>query len=121
MSGAGGSLTLRIPPLRAVLFRAEGQVPVRPAARPKVTAGRDSLSDLAVLRASAGRAASVAFAVKRGRGAWTRVGVDDSPLYRAFVDPARYRRGERIWAVAVARGYDGRAVMSRIVSLVPRR
>jgi glycosidase len=120
-SNAAGSLALELPPLAAVLLRAEGQVPARPAGRPVVRAASGSLAQLALLRATAARAASVAFAVKRGRGAWARVGVDDSPPYRAFVQPSRFRRGERVWAVAVARGYNGRTVTSRPVSFVPRR
>jgi hypothetical protein len=65
---------------------------------------------------------SVAFAVRRaGAKRWTRLAVDDSPPYRAFLDPARYRRGERVHLVAVARSLDGRMAVSNVVPLAVRR
>ena len=64
---------------------------------------------------------SVAFAVSRAGGAWRRLSVDDSPPYRAFVDPKRYRRGERLYLVAIARSLDGTTALSPVVSFtVPR-
>jgi glycosidase len=122
-SAAGGSVTIQVPALDAVLLRADAQIPARRSARPVVLARKDSLTDLAVVRATfRGTApASVGFAVKRGSGPWTRVGLDDSPPYRAFLNRAQYRRGERVWVAAVARGYDGRSVKSPVVPFVVRR
>jgi len=55
---------------------------------------------------------TVAFAVRRSGGAWRRLAVDDAPPYRAFLDPARFRRDERVELVAVARSLDGRTAVS---------
>jgi hypothetical protein len=47
--------------------------------------------------------------------------VDDSPPYRAFLDPARFRRGERVHLVAVARALDGATAVSKVLPLAVRR
>jgi glycosidase len=121
-SGANGALALEIPALTAVLLRADADLPAAAPARPKLAAGADDLSELVRLSVGAQPAgASVAFAVRRGTGGWRRAGVDDSPPYRAFLDPAGYRRGERVQLVAIARSLDGRTAVSTVVSFVPRR
>jgi len=59
---------------------------------------------------------SVAFAVRRGSaGVWRRLAVDDSPPYRAFIEPQHYHRGERLSLVAIARNLDGTTSVSRIL------
>ena len=122
-SDAAGRLTVTVPPLAVVLLRAAEQVPAAAPARPVVKAATDDLTDL--LRVTAGVAggpASVAFAVRRQGGAvWRRAGVDDSPPYRVFLDPRRYRKGERLSLVAVARGLDGRVTVSPVVTATVRR
>jgi glycosidase len=120
-SGADGTLELELPPLAAALVRADAQLPARAPARPVVRVERDDLTDL--LRVAApvqpGAGASVAFAVRRaGASRWARLGVDDSPPYRAFLDPRRYRRGERVQLVAIARSLDGRTAVSPVVPFV---
>ena len=53
----------------------------------------------------------MAFAVKRGGGAWRRIAADQSPPFRGFLDPTRFRRGERVHVVALARWPDGRTTV----------
>ncbi|MBA3366117.1 MAG: hypothetical protein H0U03_10090 [Actinobacteria bacterium] len=122
-SEATGTLALTIPPLTAILLRADGSVPAALPGRPAVKVARDPLSDL--LRASAtvtGGPVSVAIAVRRAGGkAWQRLAADDSPPYRALFDPARYRRNERLHLVAVARALDGRTAVSAVVPYTNRR
>ena len=115
-SDTAGSVTLTVPALGAVLLRAESQIPARAPARPVVKVGRDDFSPLwRVAATSSGPPVSVAFAVRRAGGPWRRLAVDDSPPYRAFVDPARFRRNERVRLVAVARSLDGRVAVSSVV------
>jgi alpha-amylase len=123
-SDARGRLTFTIPPLSAVVRNATVSVAPAPAPRPAISAGRAEFADLIEVRARVGGIApvSVAFAVRRAEGRWARAGVDDSPPYRAMLDPRRFRRGERIHLVAVARGLDGRTTTSRVTPfVVPRR
>jgi hypothetical protein len=44
------------------------------------------------------------------------VGTDASPPYRVFLDPRRYRRGEVLYVVAVARSLDGSTAISPVVT-----
>ena len=64
---------------------------------------------------------SVAFAVQRKGKPWQRVGVDDSPPYRVFLDPAKFRRNEPVQLVAIARSLDGRVAVSKVLSFTVRR
>jgi glycosidase len=115
----GGRLT--IPALTAVLYRADALARTT-AVRPGIVLQPDDLSGL--LRVSApgvGAPRSVAFALKRAGGAWRRVAVDDSPPFRAFLDPAAFRRGETIQLVAIARDLEGAVMVSRVLSATPRR
>ena len=64
--------------------------------------------------------ATVSFALSRAGKAWTRIAVDDSSPYRAFLDPVRFRRGERVQVVAIARGSDGSTAVSPVVVATPR-
>jgi len=64
---------------------------------------------------------SIAFALKRTGRAWARVGVDDSPPYRAFLDPKAFRRGETVHLVAIERDLEGRIAVSRVLATIPRR
>lgn len=120
-SGAGGTLALDLQPLSAVLVRADAELPVRAPARPALRVAPDDLSELWRVRAAvqAGAGASVAFAVQRaGSARWLRLGVDDSPPYRAFLDPRRYRSGERVQLVAIVRSLDGGTAVSPVVPFV---
>ena len=89
---------------------------------PKLTVGPDALSSLYALTATASTLdpLSVTFAVRRGSGAWQRVAVDDSPPYRAFLEPPKFRRKERVQVVALARSSSGAVTASAVVTAVPR-
>jgi hypothetical protein len=59
---------------------------------------------------------SVAFAYRRaGAHAWRRIDVDTSPPFRGFIDPAKFRRHERIQVIAIARALDGSIASSAVV------
>ncbi len=118
-----GSLTTTVAAYSSVLLEATRQIPGARPAKPKLTVARDSLSDLVRVSASAGsKPVSVAFAVRRaGAARWTRLAADDSPPYRSFLDPAKFRRRESVFVVAIARGLDGRTAVSAVRSFVPRR
>jgi hypothetical protein len=64
---------------------------------------------------------SVTFAIRRGSGAWHRLASDDSPPYRAFLEPGRYRKGERVQLVAIATATDGSVSVSPVLRVTPRR
>src|SRR5207248_7793827 len=121
-SGGAGKVAVTVPPISAVLLAAAAQLPARSAVAPKLIAGPDSLSALFALTAPAKTLdpLSVTFAVRRGSGAWQRVAVDDSPPYRAFLEPAKFRRKERVQVVALARSSSGAVTASAVVTAVPR-
>jgi hypothetical protein len=47
------------------------------------------------------------------------VAIDDSAPYRAFLEPARFQKHERVRGVAVARGTDGSVAVSPVVTFQP--
>jgi glycosidase len=117
-----GAISFTVPPLSSVLLRAQTPIAAVPLSRPVVRISRDDLTELWRVSTTAATSVSVTVALKRARGSWTRLAADDSPPYRAFFDPRRYRRGERLHLVAVARGLDGRIAVSRVTPfVVPRR
>jgi hypothetical protein len=120
-SSEGGELALTVPPVSAVLLRADRQLSVAPLTAPVLKVSEDDLSSyLRLSVASADPTLSVSFAAKRGKGAWQRVAADDSPPYRGFLDPARYRRKEKVQVVAIARAVDGTVAVSKVAVIVPR-
>ena len=121
-SNGSGVLRLSLAPLEAVLVRAESELPRRVPVRPALTVRPDDLTNLVRAQATVAspEPVSVAFAVKRGRGAWTRLAADDSPPYRGFLDPRGFRRRERVHVVAVARWPGGATTLSPVVAVVPR-
>lgn len=122
-SDARGRLAVAVPPLSAVLLKAQSPVPTAAPAKPKLTVRGDDLTSLWAARATVAgtQPVSVAFVVRRASGAWTRLAVDTSPPYRAFLDPAKLKRNEHINVVAIARGLDGRTAASAAVPLRVRR
>ncbi len=122
-SDTSGRISVGIPALGAVVARAEGQLPRRGAARATLRFGADRFTSLKVLTAVVtGRdPASVTFAVRRpGAKSWTRVAVDDGAPYRAFLDPRRFKRGEKVAAVAVVRASDGAVSTTPVLSVQVR-
>ena len=89
----GLALTIRPGLRRAAACRApRSRDAGRPPRRSRPSA--DDLTDLvaALAPTSAARPRRVTFASRRDGRPWRRVGVDDSPPYRAFLDPGAYRR-----------------------------
>ncbi len=121
-AATGSGVDLALPPVSALVAVPSSPIPRAAPAQPRLEAGEDPISSYYLIRASVpGPPASVAFALRRpGEETWRRVAVDDSPPYRAFLDPARYRPGERVYAVAVARGLDGSTAVSPVVAITPR-
>ena len=122
-SGGDGTLTFDVPAIGAVLLRADSGLPVGAPGRPALKVARDGVAPLWRLSAAVagGNPVSVAFAVKGKKGGWQRLGADDSPPYRAFLDPRRFAKKARVGLVAIARGLDGQTAVSRVATLVPRR
>jgi glycosidase len=121
-SDGAGRLSVTVPPLSALLLEAGTELPVRTVGAPRLTVGPDSLSSLYALTATASTLdpLSVTFAVKRAGVSWRRVAVDDSPPYRGFLEPARFRRGELVQVVALARSSSGAVAVSAVRTAVPR-
>jgi Alpha amylase, catalytic domain len=120
-SGTTGELSVTVPPVSAVLLRAERDLPSSAASVPTLTIASDDLSSyVRLIVAGADPTLTVAFAVKRGTGAWQRVASDDSPPYRGFLDPARYKRKAKVQVVAIARALDGSVAVSKVTTVVPR-
>jgi hypothetical protein len=90
---------------------------------PKLAVGPDDYTELTRLHARVpGKTpVSVAFAIKREGEDWTRLAVDDSPPFRAYLDPRRFSRGKRVEVLAVARTLDGKTALSNVSSVAPRR
>jgi glycosidase len=121
-SGADGKLALTVPPLSTLLLKAGADLPVAPAKAATLKVAGDAYTNLWSVGATVAGTApvSVAFAVQpRGRG-WTRLGVDDSPPYRAFLDPAKFKRSEQLQLVAVVRALDGSTATSPVVRFTIR-
>jgi glycosidase len=122
-SDAAGRLVLSIPPTGTLLLRAESQLPVAAPVTPTLTASADDLTELLRVSATSGssQTVSIAFAVRRAKGGWRRLAVDDSPPYRAFLDPKAYRLEETVYLVAIARASNGTTAVSRVVPTIVRR
>jgi glycosidase len=123
-SGDDGTLAVEVPATGAVLLRADSELPGAAPPRPTLRTARDDVAPplLRLTATVAGTApVSVSFAVKAKKGGWQRLGADDSPPFRAFLDPRRFKRKARVGIVAIARGVDGRTAVSRVATLVPRR
>jgi hypothetical protein len=117
-SDSSGKLRVTVPAVGALLLEAANEFPVAGAPKPKLTVGADALTNLFVAEAKvAGRQPlTVAFAYRRlGTSQWKRLDVDDSPPYRGFLDPARFKKHERLQLVAIARSLNGTTATSAVV------
>jgi glycosidase len=122
-SDAGGRVDVTVPPEDALLLEARQQIPVSAPPRPTLRVRGDPLTSLWAVTATVPGAQplSIAFAIQRGNGSWTRLSVDDSTPYRAFLDPATFEKNERVRLVAIARALDGSTAVSAVVSFRVRR
>jgi alpha-amylase len=120
-STRSGELTLTIPAVGTLLLEANGTIfPIMHATAPKLRVAPDDLSTMWAATATVSGTApvSVAFAFLRaGSHTWRRLDVDTSPPYRAFLDPAKFRKNERVQVVAIARGLDGSTSVSPVVAV----
>ena len=117
-SDARGVLTVTVPAVGALLLEAGSTIPVHAATAPKLVVKSDDLSNLwaATAAVSGNEPVSVAFAVLRaGSHTWQRLDVDTSPPYRGFLDPAMFKKNERVQVVAIARALDGSTAVSAVV------
>jgi hypothetical protein len=63
----------------------------------------------------------VTIAIKQGTAAWRVLATDQAAPYRAFIDPATFRTGEKVWLVAIVRTTAGSTAVSKVVSFTVRR
>jgi Domain of unknown function (DUF3459) len=118
-TGSTANGRVMLPPVSALVV---AQPPLAAGAKTavKLSTRPDDLTAYYALTAAAGtQPASVTFAVRRRGGAWRRVAVDDSSPYRAFLDPARFKKHEKVEGVAVARGVGGTVSVSQIATFSP--
>ena len=121
-SDAGGELVLHVPALSAEAFFAESALTVSRPARPalRVACRRPDRAHTR-LRAHPGPARQRRVRRPPATGGWRRLAVDDSPPYRAFLDPKSFRRKETVHLVAIARALDGTTAVSAVVPTIVRR
>ena len=87
----GAGLALTVPPLSAVVYRADAPLAASPAAPAVTLTVPEAISGRAEIAATLDREefAEVTFAVRAGDDAgWTVLGTDDNAPYRVFVDTA---------------------------------
>jgi hypothetical protein len=121
-SSEGGEFVVTVPAVSAILLRPDRGIAAPPATKPGLRIEPDDLSSyLRLAVPSADPTVTVTFAAKRAKGAWRRVAADDAPPYRAFLDPARYKRKEKVDVVAIERALDGSVAVSRVATVVPHR
>jgi hypothetical protein len=123
-SDAAGRLAISVPALTAVLLRADADFPAAKPGAVTVKVVEDDLSALRRVQATvAGTGpATVTLAMRRdGQPAWRRIGIDQSPPYRAFVDLRGLRKGTRVHFVAVVRSSSGDVATSRVTSVTTSR
>jgi glycosidase len=110
---------ISVPPVSALVVT-QSALTTAPKTAVGLTAKPDALTAYFALTATAGaQPASVTFAIRRKGGAWQRVAIDDSAPYRAFLDPARFKKHEKVEGVAVARGAGGTVSVSQIATFDP--
>ncbi len=117
-STASGKLEVIVGAVNATVLKADGEVFGGHAQKPKLTIAADDLSNLFAATATVPGTApvSVAFAYRRtGTTAWRRIDVDTSPPFRGFIDPAKFKRRERIQVIAIERALDGSIAPSAVV------
>lgn len=123
-SDQSGTLAMNIPPVGALLLKADNDVFARRTTKPKLVVHADDLSSLwaASATVTGTTPVSVAFALRRaGSTKWTRLDVDTSPPYRAFLDPSKFHKNEQVQLIAITRALDGSTLVSSVVPFQVRR
>ena len=107
--------------MSAIVAAPSTVIPKAAAAKPTLKESADALTSYDLLAATVpGEPVSVWFAIRRKGGTWQKVAVDDSAPYRGFIDPSRFKKRERVDAVAVARALDGSVSVSPVVTFTPQ-
>jgi glycosidase len=119
-TGTGDKVQLTLDPVSARVMPLTAPIQAAKPAAPKLTGAADALTPLFAFTASLPgfEPVSVTFAVRRGTG-WQRLAIDDSAPYRAYLDPAKFHKGERVQAVAIARAADGSTSVSPVGTFIP--
>jgi glycosidase len=118
-TGAGGKITVTVPAIGALLLQAAKPIGVTSPPKPQVKVVSDAYTNLFDVnaRVTGTQPLTIAFAVKRaGSATWRRLDVDDSSPYRGFLDPAKYKKGETVALVAIARNLNGKTATSAVVA-----
>ena len=117
-SDAAGKVTVTVPADGALLLQAAKPFGVARARKPKLAVRADELGNFWDVVATVPGTApvTISFAVQRAGGAWKRLDVDDSAPYRAFLDPARFKKNELVKLVAIVRALNGSTATSAVVS-----
>ncbi len=117
-TGANGKMTVTIPAIGAVVLEAAKSIPVTAPPKPVVKVAPDLYTSFIGVNAkvTGSQPLAIAFAVKRAHSSiWRRLDVDDSSPYRGFLDPTKFKKGETLQLVAIARSLNGKTRASAIV------
>jgi len=106
---AEGNLTVEVPALSAVVYRADRGIPAsRNAPGIRVSAPPDATGRFEIpARISTDRYSEVTFAVKTGDGEFKPAGTDDNAPYRVFYDAGDLEPGTRLTIRAIVNDLDG--------------
>jgi glycosidase len=135
-TGSDGALTVTVPPLGFVVYRAKAAVPSSPAA-PAVeitslddgdtvpidttTMDGHQVDDRIEVRADVNTdaMAEVTFAVREGDGEYVPIGTDDNPPYRVFYDVSHLRGHEdtRLTFRAIVNDLNGHLAADQVVAV----
>jgi glycosidase len=118
-STAGGKLTVTVPALGALLLEAAQPIPVASTPKPLLKVGPDPFTSLIAVngKVTGKQPLTIAFAVRRAHSKhWLRLDVDDSAPYHGYLDPSKFKKGEKLRLVAIARNLDGATATSAVVT-----
>ena len=120
----GGNFGFFVPPLSAVVYVADRE-PRAGVGAGLLVVQRDRFTDywrVGIRDPDGPNSRSVTFAVWRASTKrWQRLAADDSPPYRAFLDPQKFRRNEQVYLSAVVRSLGGDVVVWPVRPFVVRR
>jgi len=117
-SGSGRKVTVTVPAVGALLLEGQNTIPVGAPPKPVAKVVPDAYTNFfdVTARVTGTQPLTVAFAMRPlGTSQWHRLDVDDSTPYRAFLDPAKFKKNERIQLVAIARSLAGKTSTSAVV------
>jgi len=120
-SSGTGNLRLHVDPLIAVVLQAKRTIEPTTPPKPVLSVAADPQSTLWAVHAQVvdKQPLSVTFAVHRD-GKWSPLDIDPEPPYRAFLDPAQFKDGEKVYLAAIARSLDGQTAASKVIRFTVR-